>query len=96
MKYTVSRSVIQVIGTIWMPAATCAMDIELTGHDVSNIEEPITRETVEDWLNCHSGDFQSIEDFRADLEIEGETVVFDWKSDDSEITYNDCMFGSED
>lgn len=87
MKLTIERNWIEVIGTIWMPAATCAQRIDLTRYDIENIGEP-TRDNVELWLTMHSGDFQHVQDFRA---IVGETVI-DWNNPDSEFTYNDCMF----
>ena len=91
MKFTIERNWIEVIGIIWMPAITCAQRIDLDSFQVSNIGEP-TRENVEDWLGSHAGDFQSIEDFHA---IVGKTEIA-WKNEESESTYNDCMFPSED
>jgi hypothetical protein len=96
MKYMVTESVIRVVGVIWWPAVTCAKDYELDSHDIGNIEKPVTRDTVERWLMLHSGDFQSITDFEADLEIDGETVLIPWADEESECTYSDCMFPSED
>ncbi len=86
--YTVTVREINVIGTIWMPAVTAATTIKLSSYDVENIGE-LNRENVEDWLNCHSGDFQSIQDFRADIA----DFQSDWQSEDSECIFIDCMFG---
>lgn len=88
---TITINQIEVIGTIWMPASTCAMTYKLTAHDIENIGE-LTRENVQKWLDTHSGDFQSIEDFHADI---GD---FDspWEHEESECTFNDCMFPSEE
>ena len=88
---TITINQIEVIGTIWMPASTCAMTYKLTAHDIENIGE-LTRENVQKWLDTHSGDFQSIADFHADI---GD---FDspWEHEESELTFNDCMFPSEE
>ncbi len=99
MRYTVTTSRVQVIGTIWMPAVTAAQDYTLTPHDVENARDEdgtLTRESVERWLALHSGDFQSVEDFRADIADGDKDFVSEWASEDSEITYNDRMFGSEE
>ncbi len=91
MRYLVERNFVQVIGTIWMPAATCAMEYPLTAHDVENMGR-FTRDNVEDWLTSHAGDFQEITDFRATF---GDEWI-EWDSEESEITFNDCVFPSED
>lgn len=89
--YTVTVNEIHVIGRIWMPASMCAMTYKLTAHDLENIGE-LTRENVQGWLDTHSGDFQSISDFHADI---GD---FDspWGSADSECSFMDCMYPGEE
>lgn len=72
------------------------MDQELSSYDVGNIEKPVTRETVEQWLASHSGDFSSVTDFEADLEVGTETVRIPWASEENEMTYLDCMFPPEE
>ena len=91
MRYLVEWNFVQVIGTIWMPAATCAMEYPLTAHDVANIGK-FTRDNVETWLSANSGDFQSIQDFAATI---GDEWV-EWEREESELTFNDCMFPAED
>ena len=95
MRYTVRKSTINVIGKIWMPANKCAQEIVLSAYDLENIEKPVTRDTVEFWLMLNSGDFQSITDFSASLEIGSETIELPWEHEDSEYTYSDCMWPSE-
>lgn len=72
----------------------------------------ITRDSVASWLDCHAGDFQCVTDFAAEIrdpdraperirEAERQTdtyhsLVFDWTDDESELTFNDCMFPPED
>lgn len=90
MKFTVERNWIELIGVIWMPSTTCAQRIDLRQYDIENIGEP-TRENVEQWLTMHSGDFQSVTDFRA---VIGETVI-EWANEESELTFNDCMYPCE-
>lgn len=98
MKYTVRKSVVRYVGTIWQ-GLTCAQDKTLSPSEVENIRDEdgkITREGLEDWLGCHTGDFQSIDDFYGSIEDGDDTVEIEWASEDSELTYNDCMFPSED
>ncbi len=85
--YMVTINEIQVIGDIWQPGAgTCAMTYSLRSYDLENIGE-LTRDNVDRWLTCNSGDFQSIEDFRADI---GDWES-PWESEESEYTFFDCM-----
>ena len=91
MRYLVEKNFVQVIGTIWMPAATCAMEYPLSARDIANIGR-FTRANVETWLSANSGDFQSIQDFRATI---GDEWI-EWGREESEFTYNDCMFPEED
>lgn len=98
MRYTVTTSRVQVVGTIWMPAVVCAMDYTWSTYDVENARDDegnLTRESVERWLILNSGDFQSIIDFRADLVDGKNDFVSDWSDEESEFTYNDCMYGDE-
>ncbi len=87
---TITINEIHVIGTLWM-GGTAAMTYKLTAYDLENIGE-LTRENVQKWLDTHSGDFQSLSDFHADI---GD---FDspWEHAESECTFNDCMFPSEE
>lgn len=99
MKTLVRRSYIDVIGTIWMPSTTCAMQYPLASYDIENCRDEdgnITRESVEQWLCRHSGDFQSVDDFSASIEDGDETIDIAWADEESELTYGDCMFGDCD
>lgn len=91
MRYLVERNFVQAIGTIWMPACTAAVEYPLTAHDIANIGK-FTRSNVEAWLSANSGDFQSIDDFRASA---GSDEI-DWESEESEFTYYDCVYGPDD
>ena len=92
MRYMIERNWVEIIGPIWWPSgAICAQRIELSGHDLENIGE-FTRDNVEEWLCTHSGDFQHVQDFYAtagDIEIP-------WDDEESEFTYQDCMYPAED
>ena len=97
MRYEKHESYVDVIGRIWMPAATCAMRYPMSDHDVANARNDageLTRESVEQWLSTHSGDFQSIEDFRISISLaDGTDFDSDWEhGDDSACTYSDCMY----
>jgi hypothetical protein len=99
MKYTVTKSVIRVVGRIWLPNALATYEYVLDGHQLGNLvayhteffgrdpDAPIGRECVAHWLALNAGDFQSIIDFEASLEIDGETVSFDFEDDASELEF---------
>lgn len=93
MKYTIRKSVICMIGTIWMPAITCAQIKTLDAYDVENCRDEagnITRDSVEQWLMTHSGDFQSVKDFEASIEDGDKTIDIPWQDEESQYTYCDC------
>ena len=91
MRYLVERNLVQVIGSIWQPGATCAMEYTLSQHDVDSMG-PFNRTNVLSWLDTHAGDFQSIDDFRATI---GDDFL-EWEREESEITFNDCMSPPEE
>jgi hypothetical protein len=95
--YAVSH--IDVIGPIWMPNATAATSYSLTEHDIENMrgdDGKITRDDVEDWINCHSGDFRHVEDFNAIIRDGEATLEFGWSNEESDLTYNECVYGDEE
>lgn len=96
MRYTVTRQRIDLIGTIWMPATVCAQSKDLSDYDMSNIGDPHNRDDVERWLLLNSGDFSNVTDFRADFHIGDEHIVHEWQSEESELTFNDAMYPSEE
>jgi phage host-nuclease inhibitor protein Gam len=73
-----------------MPAITCAQSRDLTAHDIKNIGE-LTRENLRVWVDTNFGDFQNIDDFRADI---GD-FMSNFESVQSECIFNDCMYPSE-
>jgi hypothetical protein len=98
-RYTVRVSRVRVVGRIWMPNTTAAMDYDLSGYDLENARDEngkLTRESIQGWLDKNAGDFQSVEDFEADLEDGDERILIPWVSEESEMTYNDCMFLGDD
>ncbi len=100
MKYVVRKSFVDVVGHIWMPNTVAAMRYPLSNYDIENIRQQddgiIDREAVEQWLTCHSGDFQSIEDFSASIEDGDKSIDIPWDDEDSEYTFSDLMYPSED
>ncbi len=98
MRYTVTKQRIQVIGYIWQPGVgMCAAQRDLSDYDMGNIEDLEDRDAVECWVSLNFEDFQSIEDFRADFDIAGKSIVHEWaKGEDSEFAFNDCMYPAED
>ena len=94
---TVHSSYIQVIGPIWMPPVVCAMEYHLGEYEIGNIIS-LDREGVEIYLHSHSGDFQYITDFYADLynPVDKRDVVIPWASPESGYTFSDLMYGTEE
>lgn len=99
MRYMVVTSRIEVIGHIWMPSVVTAMTYTPDAHDVENMRDDegnITRAGIERWLDTHAGDFQSVDDFSADIADGDDDVTFGWSAPESEITFYDCMYGGDD
>lgn len=99
MKYTVSKSVVRIVGKIWMPMVEASQQLTLSDYDVENCKDDegkITRESVESWLMTHSGDFSSVKDFWASLEIGNETIEIPWADEESELAYSDLTYPVED
>ena len=94
---TVHESYIDIIGIIWMPAIQCATRLYLSDWDVGNMQT-LDREGVEIWMTTNTGDFQSITDFRADIwnHYDKCDVVVEWADPESEYTFNDLMYPSEE
>ena len=99
MRYNARKSFVLVLGCIWMPNALAATEYPIQDSDIQNMTDDsgiITRESFNLWLDSHSGDFQSIVDFRASISTpDGKDYDFDWLEEDSEVTFNDCMYGEE-
>ncbi len=99
MKYTVRKSVVDVLGVIWMPMISAAIELELSAYDVGNARDDdgnITRESVGLWLDSHAGDFSGITDFYASIEDGDSTVEIPWESEDNEVAFSDLMYPYED
>ena len=93
MRYTVTQQRINVLGKLWMPNTTAATQLNLSQYDLDNIENPRDRDSVEQWLTSHSGDFSQVLDFSADFHIGDEHIVHEWaKGADSEYRFLDCMY----
>ncbi len=98
-RYTVRESYIDVLGYIWMPHALCSLHIDVSAYDLSNMtdtEGHVTRESVEQWLTMHSGDFSEVVDFSASLEVGDETLDFPWSSEETEMQYLDTIAEPDD
>jgi hypothetical protein len=104
MKYTVRMSYLDVLGKMWMPHVDASLHMTLSSYDVDNIIDysddlngsskiGITREGVMGWLNTHAGDFSEITDFSGSIEhpATGETIDFEWSSEDNEAAYYDTL-----
>lgn len=94
MRYQVRKSVIDVVGKIWMPNVTASMRLEPSSYDVENMRDEdgaITRDSVEDWLGSHAGDFRSVIDFAASIEDGDSTIDLPWATEDGEFAYLDTF-----
>lgn len=100
MRYEVRKSVINVLGTMWMPPVTGATMMNLSTEDVENIRQyghgAVNRESVGAWLDTHAGDFSGIVDFMASIESGDDTIDIGWADNESEYTFNDAMYPDED
>lgn len=99
MRYQIVRSFINVVGNLWMPNTQAAMQYTISASDIKNMTDEdgqITRESVEDWLAGHSGDFSSITDFYADIEYNGVNTIIQWNDEENEFAFNDMMYPIED
>lgn len=85
------QAYIQVVGKIWMPAVEAAQTYQLSDHDLETMEV-FSRESVEEWLSSHAGDFQSITDCYARC---GATTV-SWEKEENEVKFHELMFGYEE
>ena len=100
MKYLVRKSFVNIIGHIWQPGiGVCAMSYPVSLYDIEHLryeDGAITRDSIEDWLTTHSGDFRQVTDFSASIEDGEATIDIPWRDEESEFTYSDCMYPSED
>lgn len=94
MKYLVRKSIVQIVGRIWMPAIICGQTKTLDSYDIENCRDDegnITRDSVEQWLMTHSGDFQHVIDFSASIEDGDKTVDIPWATEEDKYQFNDCF-----
>ena len=108
-RYMVERNYVQVVGTIWMPSATAAMEYPLSVRDVADINE------IAD-IRAHSGsDCTYVNhditredvaewltthsgDFQSVTDFNasiGDTDI-DWDDEENAFIYNNCVYGDEE
>jgi hypothetical protein len=81
-----------------MPRVEAALDVKASDSDVENMtdaEGKITRESVDQWLTMHSGDFSEVIDFAASIEHGDKTIDIPWANAENEMHYGDLMFPEE-
>ena len=99
MRIIVKRSIINILGRLWMPMCKAGQELTVTQYDLDcmrNDDGTIDREAVSDWIDSHAGDFSSIIDFSASLEDGENSIEIPWQSEENEIEWGDCMFPAED
>ena len=94
MKYIVRKSIIEIVGRIWMPAVVCSQRQVLSDYDIRNMKDNegnITRESIGQWLCSNSGDFATIIDFCASVEDGDKSVEIPWATEEGESAYLDTL-----
>lgn len=95
MRYIVRKSIVNVLGKIWMPQVVCGQQIVLRqDYDVDHTRDDdgcITRESVARWLDIHAGGFRYIIDFEASIEDGDTTVEIPWQDEEHGLQFGDCM-----
>lgn len=97
MRYIVRSSYVDVLGYIWM-RALCSLRINVSSYDLEHMRDDdgaITRESIEQWLTSHSGDFSEVVDFHASIEDGNESLDFPWSSEENEFAYIDTLGDDE-
>lgn len=97
MRYMIRKSVINVIGKIWMPSVVTTYTYEPDSIDVrlylTDEAGNVTRDSVARYLDTHAGDFAEIIDFEASIEHDDQTIDIPWSHEDSEDTFLDATQG---
>ena len=95
MRYTVTKSLIRVLGKIWMPSILAAQTKELNYFDIKDLlrgRETFNRDDILEWLYKNAGDFQQIVDFEADIELpNGENLIVEWLNEENSYKYYECV-----
>jgi hypothetical protein len=94
MRYIVRKSYVIILGYIWMPHVLCSLRVDLSSYDLENMRDEdghITRESIEQWLTAHSGDFSEVVDFSASIEDGDHTLDFPWSSEETQCQYFDTL-----
>ena len=76
-----------------LPRVICGQQLTATSYDLENMRDDngkITRESVANWLTCHSGDFSEVLDFSASLEDGAESIDIPWATEEGELAYADA------
>lgn len=101
MRYTVRKSLVWIVGHIWMPPdLICSQVLTLSQYDIETIKaqalhdtgsDAITCDAVRQWLTAHAGDFSSVIDFSASIEDGKDTVDIPWSTEAGEMQYHDTL-----
>lgn len=92
----IRKSYIHIIGELWYPG-TGATTLTASDHDLENMQDDdgaYTRESIDNWIGAHSGDFQSVTDWSADLSLSnGVDIEFPFENKKNEFAFSDIMYG---
>lgn len=95
MKQIIRSSYVDILGELWWPIGGAAsLRILLEGDDIDAARDDsgaITRESVEQWVCWHSGEFSRVIDFAGRLTDGPDTITIPWSSDDTEMQYLDTL-----
>lgn len=89
--YVPDAVVVHHVGPIWQPGYICAMDYRPRVDDVRDATAAVTRDSVQDWLDAHAGDFSATLDFS----VSGGAIDLPFATEAGELAYADAMFGGE-
>jgi hypothetical protein len=86
MRYTVVKSVLQVIGELW-GGSIGSYQYTLKPEDLEQMKHDgvFCREAISSWVNSklNTGDFSIVADWRAEIENGDKTLEFDWSDSGS-------------
>ena len=112
MRYMVERNYVQVIGSIWYPSGTCAMEYPLNASDVKTLEAMADvrhMEELSDESRVYPDENITREDVKkwlathsGDFQMVEDFCAsigdteIEWSDLESALIYNNCMFPLED
>ena len=105
-RYMVEHNYVQVIGKIWMPSTTAAMEYTLSPHDVDEINDYADIRSNQHWESPYVEEGITREDVAqwltthsgdfqsvTDFHASIGDLDLDWEDVENAFVYHDCMYG---